>query len=526
MDAIKLIKRVVLTALTLLAVFLVGTSLVQSFNQPQVQSRLELYQTNLLLHVAEYQGESDNDPALQIVQALAGEEPLEAALKQYQEAVASTEEAIATQRSRLSSPVILPPDESSDPPLIEGINPPELAELKIQEQISNQETLRDELLLRLGILKASQGNLEQAIETWTPLTERSSPHLQPTANTADLLLTLWQDSPTLPANSEELLTQNLDGWFRYQAFRQLYQIQGQDEALTRLNLQEQEMAAESLGKLATVTGIPAFGFVVGVGLLIFLGIQWLLKRKESLLVQNGDRNWETPWDWETIWQVFIVGFFFLGQVLVPIVVQLLGVQSAILDVRSRAFYILATYIAIAIGGLLVLFFSIRSFFPLAKDWFRFNVLQASWISWGFGGYFAALPLVILVSIINQQFWQGRGGSNPILSIALENRDTVALTIFFITASVAAPIFEEIMFRGFLLPSLTRYFSVTTAIVLSSLLFALAHLNLSEVLPLATLGMVLGFVYTRSRNLLSSILLHSLWNSGTLFSLFVLGSGGS
>ncbi|MCT7973987.1 CPBP family intramembrane glutamic endopeptidase [Laspinema olomoucense] len=526
MDAIKLIKRVVLTALTLLAVFLVGTSLVQSFNQPQVQSRLELYQTNLLLHVAEYQGEYPNDPAVQIVQALAGEKPLEAALKQYQEAVASTEEAIATQSSRLSSTVILPPDESSDPPLIEGINSPELAKLKIQEQISHQETLRDELLLRLGILKASQGNLEQAIETWTPLAERSSPHLQPTANTADLLLTLWQDSPTLPPNSEELLTQNLDGWFRYQAFRQLYQIQGQDEALNRLTLEEQERATESLGKLATVTGIPAFGFVVGVGLLIFLGIQWILNRKDSLLVQNGDRTWETPWDWETIWQVFIVGFFFLGQVLVPIVVQLVGIQSAILDVRSRAFYILATYIAIAIGGLLVLFFSIRSFFPLAKDWFRFNVLQASWISWGFGGYFAALPLVILVSIINQQFWQGRGGSNPILSIALENRDTVALTIFFITASVAAPIFEEIMFRGFLLPSLTRYIPVSGAIIASSLLFALAHLNLSEVLPLATLGMVLGFVYTRSRNLLSSILLHSLWNSGTLFSLFVLGSGGS
>ena len=71
MDAIKLIKRVVLTALTLLAVFLVGTYLVQSFNQPQVQSRLELYQTNLLLHVAEYQGEYPNDPAVQIVQALA-----------------------------------------------------------------------------------------------------------------------------------------------------------------------------------------------------------------------------------------------------------------------------------------------------------------------------------------------------------------------------------------------------------------------------------------------------------------------
>ena len=95
-----------------------------------------------------------------------------------------------------------------------------------------------------------------------------------------------------------------------------------------------------------------------------------------------------------------------------------------------------------------------------------------------------------------------------------------------TAAIAAPFYEEIMFRGFLLPSLTRYFPLWGAIAISSLIFAVAHLNLSEVLPLTVLGMVLGIVYTRSRNLLSSMLLHSLWNSGTLISLFLLGSGGN
>jgi hypothetical protein len=101
---------------------------------------------------------------------------------------------------------------------------------------------------------------------------------------------------------------------------------------------------------------------------------------------------------------------------------------------------------------------------------------------------------------------------------------VALAIFFLTAAVAAPLFEEFLFRGFLLPSLTRYMPVWGAITLSSLFFAIVHLNLSEILPLATLGMVLGVVYTRSRNLLAPMLLHSLWNGGTLLSLFLLGSG--
>lgn len=117
-----------------------------------------------------------------------------------------------------------------------------------------------------------------------------------------------------------------------------------------------------------------------------------------------------------------------------------------------------------------------------------------------------------------------GGSNPLLSLALEGQDQVALAIFFFTAAIAAPLFEEFLFRGFLLPSLTRYLPVWGAIVVSSLLFATAHLSLSEILPLTVLGMVLGIVYTRSRNLLAPMLLHSLWNSGTLLSLFVLGSG--
>ncbi len=130
----------------------------------------------------------------------------------------------------------------------------------------------------------------------------------------------------------------------------------------------------------------------------------------------------------------------------------------------------------------------------------------------------------MVSLINQRLWQGQGGSNPLLQLALESQDGVALGIFFFTAAIAAPFFEEILFRGFLLSSLTRYLPVWGSILASSLLFALAHLSLSEVLPLTALGCVLGVVYTRSRSLFAPMLLHCLWNSGTLLSLFILGKG--
>ena len=173
------------------------------------------------------------------------------------------------------------------------------------------------------------------------------------------------------------------------------------------------------------------------------------------------------------------------------------------------------------GGLGVLYFSLKPFFPLPEGWFKLT--NKNWFFWGIAGYLCAVPMVFIISFVNQMFWEGKGGSNPLLLLTLQSQDRIAIAILFITASVMAPIFEEIIFRGFLLSSLTRYVPVSGAIVISALVFAIAHLSLAELIPLATLGTILGVVYTRSRSLLASILVHSLWNTGTLMTLFVLGS---
>ena len=260
----------------------------------------------------------------------------------------------------------------------------------------------------------------------------------------------------------------------------------------------------------------------GVILLIFLVIQLFLKKENSILATNSNKTWNTPWNGEITWQVLIVGFFFVGQLMLPFFLRIVGFNVASSGLRVKALYVLFTYILMAISGIGVLYYSIKPYLPLPQDWFKVKFFD-NWIFWGFGGYLLAIPAVLLVSLINQQIWQGQGGSNPLLYLALQAQDKVALAILFVTAAIAAPVFEEIMFRGFLLPSLTRYLSVSTSILISGLIFAIAHLSLSEVLPLTVLGIILGTVYTRSRNLLAPMLLHSLWNSGTLLSLFILGS---
>jgi membrane protease YdiL (CAAX protease family) len=290
-----------------------------------------------------------------------------------------------------------------------------------------------------------------------------------------------------------------------------------------LQAEEQVAAEQAFNSLAIVGGLPALGCFAGVSVLLFVVGQWLVRRKQALLSLSGMAAWSTPWDAEAILQVF-VGFFIVSPLIaltLHSLIQILGINLMEQGWRATALFYLINYVLVAAGSLTILYLCIKPFLPLPEGWFRFT-LRGNWLWWGLGSYFAALPLVIAISFLNQKIWQGQGGSNEILRIVFQGKDNVALAIFFVTATIAAPIFEEILFRGFLLPSLTRYLPVWGAIALSGFVFAMAHLSLSEVLPLTVLGMVLGFVYTRSRNLLASMLLHCLWNSGTLLSLFILG----
>ena len=518
------IKRLILIVLTIAAIVRVLFSLGDSFSQPQVQSRLELYQADLVLHATEFQPEEhfslSEDERIQLTTALNslfGEEPYLKIQKQYQEARKIAETSLTNWQDRLQ--------QISDATQVETLTnlDSQSPQSSIQKTITELNQFIAEINLKLGILQAKQAETEQAIETWDRLivqeNNADSPEL---VKTAQVLQGLWSESTPLPAQAEKQITDNLDGWFRYISLEKLYQLRQQQPELLQLQAAEQEIALQAVVKLLTISLVPFIGGVIGVGILIFLIVQFLIEKEHSFLASNGGLAWQTPWDGEVIWQVLIVGFFFIGQFLLPILFTILGFDPSGFSLRLKAFYILVSYLIMTFAGLTVLYFSIKQFFPLPPGWFRLDN-KNNWFFWGLGGYLVALPLVVVISLINQQIWHGQGGSNPILFLALKAQDNVVLAIFFLTASVAAPFFEETIFRGFLLPSLTRYFPVWSSILISSLIFSIAHLSLSEVLPLTTLGIVLGFVYTRSRNLLAPMLLHSLWNSGTLFSLFLLGS---
>ncbi|HEY9642818.1 MAG TPA: type II CAAX endopeptidase family protein [Coleofasciculaceae cyanobacterium] len=517
------IKRLVLGAITLVVVALLGSSLLGSLSEPQITDRLQLYQTDLLLHATEIS--STDDPSLAKTRnALLGKDPLGDALKQYQEvrqSAATNLKQFETRLQQMTARTAVAPAAAPIPSRSKRLTDPQE---QVQAAIRQQRDLLNQLDLRIGILEAEQAKIPAALETWSGLINRLGDRsdTQPLANITNVLSGLWSNPPRLLPDAEPIIQKNLEGWFRYKTLSRLYQLQQRSDALTALQVAEQKIAQDTLVKLAIVGTLPTLGGLIGLVLLIVMGIRAFLRSRQKL-TSDANLGWNVPWEWETILQVLVVGFFFMGQIVIPLIVGAFGVSFAAFGIRAKAAYTLTYYLLMAGSGLAVLYFSIKPYLPLPEGWFR-PTGKRSWILWGVGGYFAALPLMLLISILNQQIWQGQGGSNPLLQIVLEEGDPIALAMFFFTAAIAAPVFEELFFRGFLLPSLTRYVPVWGAIGLSALIFAAAHLSLSEVLPLTVLGTVLGFVYTRSRGLLASMLLHSLWNSVTMIGLFLLGSG--
>jgi len=519
------VRRLILGLLTVLAIALMGTSLIQSWNQPQIENQLELYQTNLILHASEWAPDPDKTSHLPIVrQTLVGTDPIEAVFHSYQDSRQSVEknlESLLPNPNERLSP-------SSQPPVSE-------AGIPTTKSIRRLKGLLNQFDLKIGILQTQLDDVDGAIGTWSNLTARLQSSTPMNADidaidsyTATLLTGMWSQPPRLLPDGEQWLNTHLEGWFRYKTLTRLYELQQRQDSLNTLQIEQQHLALQALQQLLAISALPICGCFMGGGLIIFLLIQKLLIGNRAIVSQNGNRPFPIPWDWEMIWQIGVgcfwcIGQVVVGQILVPVIFRLFQLQVDG-NPRLQAFSILVYYVLVALSVILAIYWSVERYVPLPEGALPIS-LSGKWFWWGLGGYCTALPLVILVSFVNQKIWQGQGGSNPILPIALEDKDPIAVFIFFVTAAIAAPLFEEFLFRGLLLGSLTRYLSMGWAIALSGFMFALVHLNVSEVLPLTILGMVLGFVYSRSRNLLAPILLHGLWNGGTLVSLFILANGG-
>ncbi|MDP3851067.1 MAG: type II CAAX endopeptidase family protein [Luteolibacter sp.] len=97
----------------------------------------------------------------------------------------------------------------------------------------------------------------------------------------------------------------------------------------------------------------------------------------------------------------------------------------------------------------------------------------------------------------------------------DSQDPQVLGLMAFAAVIAAPLCEEIVFRGYFYPVLKKFAGVRAAALSSSLVFAAAHGNLAALLPLFIFGGVLVFLYEKTGSLWAPIGAHFCFNSATV-----------
>ncbi|MEX2573613.1 MAG: CPBP family intramembrane glutamic endopeptidase, partial [Balneolaceae bacterium] len=95
------------------------------------------------------------------------------------------------------------------------------------------------------------------------------------------------------------------------------------------------------------------------------------------------------------------------------------------------------------------------------------------------------------------------------------RSDGALLMAMVNIAFVPAICEEVMFRGYVLSAFEKNWGIWPAIIVSGLMFGLFHLQLTNLLPLASLGFLLALVTWISGSLVPAIVAHFVNNGSAV-----------
>ncbi len=276
-------------------------------------------------------------------------------------------------------------------------------------------------------------------------------------------------------------------------------------------------------RLAISQGLPAIGLLLGSGLLIRQ--VWLLFRK---VAAPWPEVLAMPLSLADMGLLVAGGFVVLGEVVSPVFsLPLSGLLTkGLASPLSDSLKVVIGYSVMTLPPLLILRSQMRSLDSTQRPvdgWLQWRVQPFSKaIFSAVRGWLMVLPAVLFTGWLMTRLVGDQGGSNPLLGLVLNSRDPLALALLIATTVFLAPLFEEVVFRGVLLPVLAKSFGPLLGVVFSAVIFGIAHLSVGELPPLVVLGLGLGILRLSSGRLLPCVLMHALWNGVTFLNLVLLG----
>lgn len=314
------------------------------------------------------------------------------------------------------------------------------------------------------------------------------------------------------------------GWYRDNLLRQLYRRSPNDVKLGELIADRNSVYLRTfLGAI----GVMAVGFVSTViGAIVILIELALMARKP---VKREDTA-GLDVDMLTLYKVFIAWFCTQAAISMCLQAAVRGGLKLPPDPFNMAIVTAVTYLIANLPGLFYIYwFALKprglKFWDAMKFRTRTNALGPfKLVAIGYLGWCAAFPMVLVTALIAGVFMNSQGSENPVISqimSAANAPDPVVILLFYLTIAVMAPICEETMFRGFIYGSLRNRVGVPLAILCSAMIFGLVHFDKGGILGLIAIGVVLAYVFERTRSLLPCMVTHGLWNGAMFTATLIL-----
>lgn len=164
-------------------------------------------------------------------------------------------------------------------------------------------------------------------------------------------------------------------------------------------------------------------------------------------------------------------------------------------------------LSFTIGFLIVLLLILRDkgFFNKVFKGTKSSVPSA--ILWGVFGFVFLLVGQSIAGAIEQALGIKVGSENTNLNLLIaKNSPVFVLIIVFV-----GPFLEEVVFRRIIFGSLYQKMNFFIAAIISAIIFGAIHLEFEHLLIYATTGLILAFLYKKTKRLLTTIIAHVMLN---------------
>lgn len=298
--------------------------------------------------------------------------------------------------------------------------------------------------------------------------------------------------------------------------RRLAERAGDEEAAADAEERRASLGVARLTRLATLAGLAVPAGALGLLTLVLLAVRPLASTRMDRA--GAPTDFPEPEAGLGLFARYAVGFL-----VVSIVAELL--LAGLVDEGPSP--LLGASVLVASAPLLILARRRYAHEPtgsltaalglgldLGRAWRLVPIAAAGWL--------ASIAGVLTISL-------GLGGldletniySNPFLDL-IAGSDAETRARLLIEAALWAPLFEELAFRAALFGGLRRRLPFAVAAPLSAVLFALPHqYDPVGMLGIAWVGLVLAWVYERTRSLWAPIAVHFLFNFAQLQLSFAL-----